>query len=294
MLNRTLHTLSALLVMALLLVGCDSSGTSSEPLDVTAEETAESIALATATETGGTLDDAEDAATVSSVLTNAMMGPSASMRAQTSDLAQNHCGFNNDEVLWSCSFSVERSSERAEVAFSRDYEIQFLDANGDPMPFFEMGGETAASITLDVLSGWGSVQTRRVVNSYTINTSSWTLSDLTETSATLSGTASRSMADTLTTQNAEHTRIADVEMEMQDLVWVQEEGPENGTISGTYSAEVTITRDGETATRTVNASYTITFADGEGEITFTAEGSRFNGESFRFDVDTGELIGTAS
>lgn len=290
--HRLLMPLCAsLCALLLVLSGCDSSGSSTEPLEVTADEAAEDIALALATDPGGTLDDVEDAASVASVLTRtASMRTASPSVAHARHLSPTTCSFNNSAVLWTCGFDVTRSGERGTVTVARTYEVQFLDAEGTPLPFYEVGATTASTLSFDVTSGSGTVTTERVDNNYTINTSQWTLSDITDAEATLNGTVRRTMNGTLTGENATRTRTATVSSTARDLVWIREEGPSSGSLSGSYSAEVTITRDGESATRTVEAAYTVMFTDGQAELTFTGEGSRFNGASFRFDVESGDLL----
>lgn len=289
MLNRTLHIVSLIVLVALILTGCDSTG-SSDTLDVTAEETAESIAYALATDTGGALDDAEDAATATQIVSGALSALNAQREAEATDVRSNDCEFG---LVTTCDFTLPRDLPRSDINFERIYEIR-LFKDGELMRPVALRTTTPDSIRFTIVEGLGSVVTQRIDNEYTIRASDWVLSDLGDNAPTINGASSRSMTGTLTRPNGTRNRIADVTTTFEDVVWIRDEGPESGTIRGTYDAEVTITRDGESATRTVDVAYTVTFTDGEGELTFTGGGSRFNGETFTFDVDSGELTGSAS
>lgn len=279
--TQTLRFAPLLVALVFLLAGCDAGGSmnddQSDDFTVTAEEAAASVALALAQETGGTIDDVEDAVQFAENLT-------ASSKNFTRD-----CLFDDANVWWACSVSFERSGDVRSRTYNRVHRIQFFDAAGDPQPNYRAGDVTAESLRLTILEGSGRFSAPRIESSHSIlGTPTWDVTAFRD-SLFFNGNSARLHTDEVTTDQTMRLREAMQEVTLDDVLWVRGAGIESGTITGTYDAEVTITRDGETGTRTIAVSFEAIFEDGESTITFTGGGERFNGRQFAFDLLTGDL-----
>jgi hypothetical protein len=280
------RSLTVLLAVALLLTGCDSNGGGEDPeATVSPSETAEAIAFSTADETGGTLDDLNNAIT-------AFNDDLSSANAASKDLsASRECTFDSEAVLYTCTVEVSGSSPRVSSAsFDRTYRFQFFD------------GETAVrrspeadSMTAELVSGSGSLQTARIDNSHDVVPATWSIARTPTADEyavdLLSEQAGRDVEENFTGPVRERSRTASVRKTIaDDLLWRSGDGFVDGRIDGVYNATVEILRaDDTTGSRSVDAEYTIEFGESEAEITFTGGGETFAGESFTFNSDTGEM-----
>jgi len=283
-----IRSLALLFTIAVVLAGCDSNG-GAEDSDATVSpaESAEAIAFSTAEETGGTLDDLENAIT-------AFDDDDALVQTtpETKDLsASRECTFDGDAVLYTCTVEVSGSSPRVSSAsLDRTYRFQFFD------------GETAVrrspeadSMTAELVSGSGSLETARIDNSHEVVPATWTIARTAtadEFSVQLvSEEAGRDVEENFTGPVRERSRTASVRKTLSnDLLWRTGDGFIAGNLDGTYSANVEILRaDDTTVSRSVDAEYTIEFGESGAVITFTGGGETFAGESFTFNSDTGEM-----
>jgi hypothetical protein len=282
---RGLGALTLALAVVLLLAGCDASGGLSDDNTetVSPEETAEAIAFSLAESTGGTADELGDAA--------ALAGGATSSAAAAKDITRSReCTYDDSARRWTCDVQVNGSRGRVDqVDFDRVYRAQFF-AGTTPV----RQPAEADSMTFEIVEGSGRVQTARIDNAHELQPSTWALSGTQGTTYTinlLSETAGRNVDEQFTGPRRERTRTAEVrKTRVNDLVWRDGEGLVGGTIEGAYDATVELTRaDDSTVTRTVNVTYVATFSEDGGEITFTGGGERFNGQTFAFDVGTGQL-----
>jgi hypothetical protein len=280
------RSLTVLLAVALLLTGCDSNGGGEDPeATVSPSETAEAIAFSTADETGGTLDDLNNAIT-------AFNDDLSSANAASKDLsASRECTFDSEAVLYTCTVEVSGSSPRVSSAsFDRTYRFQFFD------------GETAVrrspeadSMTAELVSGSGSLQTARIDNSHDVVPATWSIARTPTADEyavdLLSEQAGRDVEENFSGRGRARPPTASVRKTVSnDLRWRTGDGFIAGSLDGTYSANVEILRaDDTTVSRSVDAEYTIEFGESEAEITFTGGGETFAGESFTFNSDTGEM-----
>ena len=271
---------------AVVLAGCDSNGGTDDPnATVSPAETAEAIAFSTAEETGGTLDDLNNAIT-------AFNDDLSSANAASKDLSVGReCTFDRDAVLYTCTVEVSGSSRRVSSAsFDRTYRFQFFD------------GETAVrrspeadSMTAELLSGSGSLQTARIDNSHDVVPATWSIARTATADEyavdLLSEQAGRDVEENFAGPVRERSRTASVRKTVSnDLRWRTGDGFIDGTLDGTYSANVEILRADDTpVSRGVDAEYMIEFSESDAEITFTGGGETFAGESFTFNSDTGEM-----
>jgi hypothetical protein len=289
-LSRTLFhpVLAATLVLLLVLTGCDSTGPSSDAPEVSADETAEMIAVTLAEENGGTADDV---ASADLYATNLQTGSKAISRSYSRD-----CSYSDADQLWSCDVSASRTSNRIDASFSRSVEVQFLDASGQPQRNYTEDGETAASLVYTILDGSGSFESPRMSTEHTIpasgnDASSWTIDGPGSGVLTINGAGSRETSATRTGRRGSRVRSATLTSQVSDVLLERGSGIQGGTIAGTYDAEIVLTNDaGEEFSRSISVEYEATFSNDTVEITFTGGGERFNGRSFEFSSATGEPV----
>jgi hypothetical protein len=282
---RWLGILAVALVFAV--TGCDSSGGLQNQPDaddavVSAEETAESIAFSVAEETGGTVEDLGSAAG----LLQARSGLDAKSFSRNRS-----CDYDDEAMRWTCEASVERENPRVSSSLSRSYQVQFFDGTTAVR-----APADADSMTFALLEGEGSVETRRIENEHTLLPATWSIARTATpdefTVRLIDGPAGRDVEEEFSGAVRERTRTAQIRKTRADaLTWRRGSPgrPVDGTIEGTYDADVEITRaDGSTLNRTVSVSYVVTFSEDGAEVTFEGSGERFNGESFSFDPVSGE------
>jgi hypothetical protein len=280
------RSVALLLAVAVVLTGCDSNGGEDDSsATVSPAESAEAIAFSTAEETGGTLDDVENAI---SAFNDDLSSANSASKALS---ASRECTFDDDAVLYTCTVEVSGSSPRVSSAsFDRTYRFQFFD------------GETAVrrspeadSMTAELVSGSGSLQTARIDNSHEVLPATWSIARTATADEyavrLLSQEAGRNVEENFTGPVRERSRTASVRKTIaDDLLWRSGDGFVDGRIDGVYNATVEILRaDDTTVSRSVDAEYTIEFGESEAEITFTGGGETFAGESFTFNSDTGEM-----
>lgn len=280
------RSVALLLAVAVVLTGCDSNGGEDDSsATVSPAESAEAIAFSTAEETGGTLDDVENAI---SAFNDDLSSANSASKALS---ASRECTFDDDAVLYTCTVEVSGSSPRVSSAsFDRTYRFQFFD------------GETAVrrspeadSMTAELVSGSGSLQTARIDNSHEVLPATWSIARTATADEyavrLLSQEAGRNVEENFTGPVRERSRTASVRKTIaDDLLWRSGDGFVDGRIDGVYNATVEILRaDDTTVSRSVDAEYTIEFGESESVITFTGGGETFAGESFTFNSGTGEM-----
>jgi hypothetical protein len=280
------RSVALLLAVAVVLTGCDSNGGEDDSsATVSPAESAEAIAFSTAEETGGTLDDVENAI---SAFNDDLSSANSASKALS---ASRECTFDDDAVLYSCTVEVSGSSPWVSSAsFDRTYRFQFFD------------GETAVrrspeadSMTAELVSGSGSLQTARIDNSHEVLPATWSIARTATADEyavrLLSQEAGRNVEENFTGPVRERSRTASVRKTIaDDLLWRSGDGFVDGRIDGVYNATVEILRaDDTTFSRSVDAEYTIEFGESESVITFTGGGETFAGESFTFNSGTGEM-----
>ena len=281
----------ALLLAVVALTGCDATGDLDEgdELAVTAEETAEAIAFSAAEETGGTAESFADAAVL---LTNgtSSSGFDGLAKSITRDRS---CTYDDTQKSWSCDFSVVGSAGRLDsINVERSSRAQFFDGDAPVVRPAD-----ADSMTFEIVSGSGLIQTPRIDNSHALLATKWALARTPASNEfaiyLLSPPAGRDVSESFVGPRRSRTREAQIrKTDARGLLWRSGTPgrPIDGTLEGTYAATVEIERaNGDTVTRSVDVAYTITFHEDGAEITFTGGGERFAGQSFSFNVETGLL-----
>lgn len=266
--------------------GCDSSTDDSA---ITAnEDVAESLAKLTAEDTGGLVEQAGDVLELASAGEIQAQTAVVAGKSQTDIIERT---YDDATGTWTISVLREREDASGERQFSlqKVYEVQFLDANGDPQKFFVTNGETAHAMSFVIVEGTISLTTPRVSAMRDNITGSWMATGVNTDTVTLNGSYFRSGGHTITGLEAVRTLDYDLSLEVEDLV-----GPKgsrrdlsqklSGTVSGEYEAFATFERGDSYREREISKEFTITIADGEATIVV-------NGEVFQSNVRTGELAG---
>lgn len=270
---NTFRTTLSLLSLLFLLVatGCDSNNVQDDnTLSVTAD-VAESVSMLLAEDTGGLTDQLADAFTLATTGDLTSAGKSQDPIQKTYDATTG---------TWTITFTREFDNPTGTRSGSihRVYEVQFLDANGNPQQFFITEGSKASSIHFVIVEGSGTFETPRLTGERTNIAGDWLLTGTDTDTITINGTYSRSGGHTLTTAEATRTLDYDVTFEMQDLAGPKDSKLDlaekiSGTLTGVYEGNATFTRGD--AYREQDFSGTVIITIENGEATIDVEGDRF-------------------
>jgi hypothetical protein len=268
---RTTLSLLGLLVL-LVATGCDSNSVQDENTLSATSDVAESVSMLLGGDTGGLTDQLADAFILGTTGDLTGVGKSNDPIEKTYDATTG---------TWTITFTREFSNPTSTRSGSlhRVYEVQFLDANGQPQQFFITEGSKASSIHFVIVEGNGTFETPRLTGERTELAGDWMLTGTDTDTITINGTYSRSGGHTFTTAEATRTLDYNVSFEIQDLV-----GPKgsqldiaekiSGTLTGIYEGNVTFTRGNAYREQDFNGSVTITIENGE--ATIDVEGDRFH------------------
>ncbi|PEN13509.1 hypothetical protein CRI94_09340 [Longibacter salinarum] len=287
--RSVLHpALVASVVLFLILTGCDSAGPSTDAPTVTADETAEMIAVTLAEDAGGTTADFVS-------IDQSFMSNLSSQKALSGSFSRD-CSYSDATQLWQCDVSASLTTDRSDASFSRTVEVQFLDSSDQPQRNYSVDGNDAASLSYTIVDGSGSFDGPRVSSQYGLpapgeSASSWTIDNPGTGRLTINGAGSRTVDASRSGRRGSRTRSAIVTTQATDVILERGNGIQSGTITGTYDAEVILANDeGDEVSRSVSVEYEATFSNGVVEVTFTGGGERFNGRTFEFSSVTGEPV----
>ncbi len=291
--------LAATLGAALLLVcgpGCRKNSISpiTTGTSVTSDQdAAQSIANAVGEDNGGVTDqigDAVDATGSSGVSANVGSASSTDdgllkgMLANADTVTKT---FNPTDTSWTIYVSRSRAGFFGRQAvFTRTYYVKFVDANGMALPRYSTTGspDTSATILFSILDGSGHVITKYVSTHLLSITSSFTIRNANTSLVTVNGTFTRTGTDTVKTYSGMRVLNYTLTGALTDVTrpriprYVQTNGvprATGGTITGTYSATVTVLSGSSYTERSFTKTFTITFGtDGSG--TMNVGRSRFS------------------
>lgn len=274
-------------VALVLFVGCDSTGglDDNSNVTVTAEETAESIALSLAESSGGAASDFSDAA--------AIAGGAVASMAKDLNRSRN-CSYDSDTQIWTCTVEVNGSLGRIDtVDFDREYRAQFFAEDTEVRRPAD-----ADSMTFEIVEGSGEFKTARLSRSHELlEGTTWAFRQAPDNTTyaihLLSTEAGRNVEAEAEGRDGNRSRTREAKIRktsVENLVLRRGVGLVEGTIEGSYEADVEIERaDDSTVSRSVNLTYVATFTEDGAQITLTGGGDRFNGQTFEFNRQTGEL-----
>ncbi len=267
--------------------GPDLSGVSSN------QDAAQSIANAVGEDNGGVADQMGDiadatggsagiSANVGSYFTEAALLKSA---ATTGDSISKT--FNTSDTSWTVYVSRSRVGLLGRQAgFTRTYYIKFIDPTGKALPRFATASpaDTASTIVFKVLSGTGYTETLHAGTHLLSVTADYVVTGANTSTITVNGSFTRTGTDTINT-SASSERVLNHTL---TATLTNVTGPRTpryqlasripratgGTITGTYSATVTVVRGDSYTERSFTKNFQITFGtDGSADI--GVNGSRF-------------------
>ncbi len=286
----------ALAILVLAGPGCRKSSTSPVTNSTGAtsnQDAAQSIANAVGEDNGGVIDqmgDAVDATGSSGVAANvgsASAGNDGLLKGLLANSDSVTKTFNASDTSWTVFVSRSRTGLFGrQAAFTRTYYLKFIDANGVALPRYITTGtpDTATAIILKILDGTGQVITRYVSTHLLSISSSFVITGTNTPVVTVNGTFSRVGTDTVKTFSGlrvlNYTLTGTLTNVTRPRIprYVQWNGvprATSGTITGTYTATVSVISGSSYTERSFTKTFTITFGtDGTGSM--DVDGTRFS------------------
>ncbi len=278
-----LRLLSLALGVSLFLIaaGCDTVDSTTNPeTDLSIDQdVAESVGALMAEDTGGLLEQAGDAfalATSDGIAASAKNGTSVERT------------YDEATETWTITVSREAGNPTGTraMSLSRIYEVQFLNANGEPQKFYVTEGDTAQTMTLRLVEGSGTFETPRVKAVRTDLSGELVATGIDTDEVTLNGTYQRSGEHELTTPGITRTLTYEMTLDVIDLV-----GPRgsrlnlsekvSGTLIGRYTGTLTIRRGDVLEQHDIDREVRVEIVDGEMTVTI-------NGAPYDFDPASGD------
>ena len=269
-------------------VGCnkdDSVVNNTETAGLSAtEDAAESVASAVGEDNGGVVDQVGD-------LLESAQTEGFSALSKSSGTESKEAVYDSINGIWTITLFRERGNPAGPyyAKFERIYNVQLLNQDGNPQKHYITNGDTAYTITFDIVSGTGYHKTRRLTHELKDLAGSLVATNTNTRLVTVNGTYSRAATDTVTTKNAERTLDYKLDLVLTDVT-----GPRgsrrdlskkiSGEITGNYSAFVTFTRGDAYLEKEIERSIHIVFG-GDGNANIAVNGEKFSG-----DVASGELV----
>lgn len=274
--------------------GCkdkDTNPVSATLSELALADAAEVVADAAGADNGGAIDQIQDALDLT-------IGGGIRMGEYDGGLLAKAVAFGDSGVYdqntgwWTVTISRSRSSMSGtfSASFERVYQYQFLNKNGQALPWRVFQGDTAVTMHFKVLSGSGTHITPRISHRLVSLTSDFTIIDLNRDTVTVNGTSSRHGIDTLTTRNAVRTSDHTLDMTFSEIkslkpTPMRRMRPDqdiSGTITGRYQASITFLRGELYQEKTVDRTFTIDLASDSSHISI-------GGKRFRFYPGWGQL-----
>ncbi|MBI5868432.1 MAG: hypothetical protein HZB43_09120 [candidate division Zixibacteria bacterium] len=279
---------ATLVGLTLLLVtsGCSSKGTDSKDIAPSAnEDVALSVASSLADDNGGIADQIKD---IDALTRPTGLNPIGKELRQLGWAAAAPT-YDPQTGTWEWEFSHEfiSGSGKYHALISRSYQWRFKKNNGNPQIAYIVGSDTAYSIELTIVHGDGHHRTPHLSQTLTDLTGNFVATGTNTTTVTVNGTCSRSAVDTVSTHNAlrslnHHTALTLTNVQFRRAGAVDPWESITGTITGTFTADVSFTSGAAYSERSVTREISVTLGQGQAIISF-------NGRSFEADLLHGEL-----
>lgn len=273
------------LMLLLLIAACGENNTT-EPTDnlSISQDAAESIASNLAYATGGTTDQLMDLSTFATAggfdsLQEKYPGTYFTIQ-KTYDEAQGR---------WNIHIERERGSVgNIPYAFvSRDYILQYLNAENQAQRYYISTGDTARTIHFQVVQGQGSHITRRLSQQLNELNADWTLTNAHLDVVTVNGTYYRAAVDTIRTFLRMRTSDHNLQLNVANLSLPRGSSPSlinaiSGTVTGHFHADVTFTSGTSYSEGVIDRDINIVIGEGKANIGIA-------GKTYRSDLLIGEL-----
>lgn len=274
------------LTVLLLTSGCSSKG--ADPTDIAPsanEDVALSVASSLADDNGGIADQIKD---LDALTRSTGLNPIGKELRQ-SGWAAAAPTYDPQTGIWEWEFSHEfiSGSGKYQALITRAYQWKFKKSNGNPQIAYIVGSDTAYSIELTIVHGDGRHRTPHLSQTLTDLTGNFMATGTNTTTVTVNGTCSRSAVDTVSTHNAirslnHHTTLTLTNVQFRRAGAVDPWESITGTITGTFTADVSFTSGAAYGEQTITRALSITMGQGHATISF-------NGKSFEADLLHGEL-----
>jgi hypothetical protein len=247
------------------------------------DDVAASMATTVAENTGGSMDQVND---LLSLTTTAPLQKSM----EADQIEDKSTVYDEATGIWTAVISRTRGQvDGAYYAmFSRTYTYQFLDKNGQPQKYYITNGDTARTINFKVLNGEGAHHTPRLSQKLLDVSANYVATGVNTPTVVINGTCKRAATDTMTTAKATRILVHSTELKLEKVT-----GPRgsrldlskkvSGTITGTYTANITFTRGEGYTEKSVNREINITLGNGKARIKVV--GMNYVGDLFTGDVD---------
>lgn len=287
--NKTLlFRITLLLATALLLLslsGCGENSTEPPQSPTIEKDAAETITASLAYNTGGTIDQLIDLSTLATA--DGFNGMKDRYPGTYFIIQRDY-----DPVQGKWSIHIER--ERGTVghipyAFvSRDYLLQYLNADGVPQQYYITASDTARTVNFQVLSGQGRHQTRRLSQQLNQLSANWVLTDAHQDVMTVNGSYYRAAVDTIRTFTRVRTSDHNLQLNITDLTLPRGSSPSlvnaiSGTVTGHFHADITFTNGSSYSENVIDRDINIVIGGGQANI-------GLGPETYLGNIVTGELL----
>ena len=294
----------AAMMSMVLVTGCKKNSTG-PVLDASTnsnQDAAQSIANAVGEDNGGMTDQMGDIADATgSAGISANVGSSWTedvlMKATTAVGDTISKTFNVTDTSWTVFVSRSRIGLLGRAAeFTRSYYIKFIDPNGVALPRYitTSPADTASTIVFKVLNGTGHITTTRLSTHLLSISSDFLVTRVDSTTMMANGAFTRTGTDTISTLAGMRVLNYTLSANLQNVT-----GPRipryltsqrlpratGGSMTGTYTATVSVLRGDSYSERSFTKAFTVTFGNAGGSIDL------HNGSSYQCNITYGELSG---
>ena len=283
--TKSLILVSALFTFALF-TGCskDSPVAPIESANISYDESsdmAESVADNLGEDTGGMMDQVNDM----------IMFAGEENLAKTSgdffDLKDKQ--WDESTKTWTITLERERGYEASSfyAYIERVYKVQFFNSVDMPQQFFITNGDTARTMTFEIVSGSGRHKTLKISQELQELEGNFVATGIQTDTVTINGTYRRSAVDTLTNATATRIHSHSTELNISDLKGQRGYRGDlslaySGTITGTHTADIHWSGEKGEQDKTVSREIYIVIEDGQAVI-------NMNNSKYNCNLVTGEL-----
>lgn len=277
MTNKSMKKTSRLFLLLILLpliafIGCqNTSGTDPDLTDgeVTNEDIAISVANLVCEDSGGALDqigDVLEMVTMSGDNQTPKTDPLTGMLTRTAE-------YDSTLQVWTISLSKERGTPADSLYshFSRTYSMQLFGPDGTPQQYWITDEDTAHTFAVSILDGTGMHRGPHMSHTLTEIDGSWQGSGANTPLLTIDGALHRAAVDTIyrplsmkVSDHAVSLNLDDVTGPRGSRIGLAEKV--SGTISGQFTADVTIYRENATITKHVVKDISVDLSAGRTRI----------------------------
>ncbi|MBN2415407.1 hypothetical protein JXO52_06180 [bacterium] len=272
------HTFRALrrigmlfLLPAALFIGCQNNATGPDTADseVTDEDIAISVANLICEDSGGALDQIGD---VLEMIGMGMQSPALKSDPAAGILVRT-AEYDSVQQIWTISFTKERGTAGDSLysLFSRTYSLQLFSRSGSPQQYWITEEDTARTFDVAIIAGTGLHHGPHFTHTLTAIDGSWQGSGADTPLITINGNIHRAAIDTIyrplsmkISDHAVNLTLSDVTGPRGSRVGLTEKV--SGTVSGQFTADVTVYRENMTITRHIVRDISVDLSAGRSRI----------------------------